>query len=66
MTRDLTPLELKRAGHPVTLQDKLRMVSCLDELKGFTDQLGKSLIEVTVEDQAAIKERRRVLSAKGR
>lgn len=62
----LTPLELKRAGRPVTLQDKLRQVSCLDELQGFTDQLAKSRIEPTMEEQAAIKERRRVLSAKRR
>jgi hypothetical protein len=50
----MKPLDLHRAGLPVTLSDKLRMIACLDELQGFVDQLTKDKAEVTPDEWAMI------------
>ena len=57
----LTPLELRRAGHKVTLLDKLRQVTSLEELRGFEDQLARSQVRLSVEERAAIRVRARDL-----
>ena len=44
----MTPLELYRLGLPVTLSAKLGQVSSLEELQGFTEQLAKGRIDLTV------------------
>ena len=58
---ELTPLELRRAGHKVTLLDKLRQVTSLEELRGFEDQLARSQVRLSVEERAAIRDRARDL-----
>ena len=50
----MRPLDLHRAGLPVTLSDKLRMIACLDEVQGFVDQLTKDKAEVTLDEWAMI------------
>lgn len=50
----MKPLDLHRAGMPVTISDKLRMIGCLEELNGFSDQLVKDNEQVTREEWAMI------------
>jgi hypothetical protein len=50
----MKPLDLHRAGLPVTLSDKLRMIASLEELNGFADQLVADRAEVSKDDWAMI------------